>query len=302
MAGEDSPPKKMMPEPRPRLSAELLSRLLEFATPIAAVVGVLGAVAYVVLSVACVWVYAPMGVSPGEVGLDYSALLGRTGTLLAAYALVGLFGFIVHLLVGMVHFRFRATVWQLAVISWRDGRRQMTSLIGGAMIAVCVGLVAGAVNDASRMKTGMTTISYFGVTPPWRAVVAHVSWARKPAEGAPSLPSCLLYLGQSEGTSVFYDAVAPHGRSLRLPTSMLLLEIFPQAHSAVARDGNADACKANVGTSSTIRPRLVISAELGNDISRSDPPGQLRRGLPGSPTMGSDGFQSSSLRWRGSLR
>jgi hypothetical protein len=58
-----------------------------------------------------------------------------------------------------------------------------------------------------------------------QAVPAEVAWASPPGSGAPNISGrpCLLYLGQADGTSVFYD-VQSHG-SLLLPTADIVISL-----------------------------------------------------------------------------
>lgn len=118
-----------------------------------------------------------------------------------------------------------------------------------ALFAVIVAIVMvseftiGALADAPMLVAGSRTRAFFpGIPLLWTAVVVHVSWARKPASGSPELPACALYLGQSNGVSVFYDGTPGSERTLRLPTSMVLVEVFPQSESALSSEGSARAC------------------------------------------------------------
>src|SRR4051812_37510099 len=57
----------------------LSEALTENASKLAAAAGVLGGVVYLLLYIACTWVYEPLGVSPSDVGLGYGELLVRAG-------------------------------------------------------------------------------------------------------------------------------------------------------------------------------------------------------------------------------
>lgn len=60
---------------------------------------------------------------------------------------------------------------------------------------------------------------------PWAAQVVSVE-----AEGASELPTdrCLLYLGEADGMTVLFDDEG-EGRTWRVPTAGLLIEIHPHA-------------------------------------------------------------------------
>jgi hypothetical protein len=50
------------------------------------------------------------------------------------------------------------------------------------------------------------------------------------------LPRCLLFLGQANGTSVFFDPTAGHERVLKMPTSGVFVEVLPNTDSALPKD------------------------------------------------------------------
>ena len=58
-----------------------------------------------------------------------------------------------------------------------------------------------------------------------QAVPAEVTWASPPGAGEPNIGQrqCLLYLGEADGTSVFYDVHSQE--SLRLPTADVVIAL-----------------------------------------------------------------------------
>jgi hypothetical protein len=116
-----------------------------------------------------------------------------------------------------------APAWfALALAAW------IVALAGIAVFGV------EAERDAQRLRSGRVPSKLFnGLPAPWDAQVVRVSWVDPPAPGAPSLPSCLLYLGQANGTSIFYDATDGHERAMRLPTSTVFVEVLPNVGSSL---------------------------------------------------------------------
>jgi hypothetical protein len=104
-------------------------------------------------------------------------------------------------------------------------------LVPGASLPVGL-LVGGAHADAEDLTEGRRPQPVLGVPPPWGARVVRVRWAERPGPDL-SLPRCLLFLGEANGTSVFYDARQGHESALRLPTSALLVEVLPNTRSSL---------------------------------------------------------------------
>jgi hypothetical protein len=94
--------------------------------------------------------------------------------------------------------------------------------------------------DAERLQSGERPRNLLGdIPPPWDAEVVRISWSRSRPPDPIGLPRCLLYLGQNDGVSVFYDPSPGHERSLRVPTSSLLIEVLPRTESALPTAGRS---------------------------------------------------------------
>jgi hypothetical protein len=183
-----------------------------------ALTGIVGGALYVFVTLLCIWVYDPLGVSPAEVGLGYGALLIRT-----AVALVWLIAFYLVIL-GPISLAlpsdWRRTYWKLVLL----------------VVAPCAFLLViyGAWTDRNRMQDGKHpgTVA-FGPPTPWAADVARVLWTGgRPPTGL-DLPDCLLYLGRADSTSVFYDARPGRQRSLRIPSMSVTVAVLPHADSVL---------------------------------------------------------------------
>lgn len=66
----------------------------------------------------------------------------------------------------------------------------------------------------------------------WGADAAWVEWvAPDPPKGfVRERRRCLLYLGQANGTAVFYDAVAKTDRTIRVPSSAVVITTRNSRH------------------------------------------------------------------------
>ena len=262
----------------------LFAWIKDYSGALSLVFGASGALAYVALSVACTAVYAPLGISPSDVGLDYGALLARAGTLVAAFAVLGAMGVAFVLMVmwlvngsvvlAVAAFIAMPVLWAAICGDWppplgavllpwfvaalyvwtRGGRRDPRGILRPRKTALWAGVSAlalflvvlfasAAEEDARRLKVGRKPVtSVLGVSVPWKAEIVHISWAQEPTQNPPQLPTCLVYLGQADGMSVFYDPSRHHQRSLRLPTRLVLIEVLPNTHSARPRPGHFGPC------------------------------------------------------------
>ena len=180
---------------------------------------------YVALGVACVVIYEPLGVSPGDVGLSYSELLARAATslpvIVAWYVVSSLF-------VG-------------ALVRWSAKRSApgaaeagtITALVTGLCVLGAMGIIlAVSVADGrASLRRGERPPSIFVLNPPWDAHVARVTWQKDAPAAARSLSGCLLYLGKDKDASVFVDSTPSGRRTLKLPNAGMVMEVLPEAHS-----------------------------------------------------------------------
>jgi hypothetical protein len=236
--------------------------LRDHAAGIGAAATAAGGVLYVFLNLISSWVYEPLGATPAQVGLGYGpTLIGAAALLLwlalagAAFValalaatwiagrmgrgwwlLVALFGLLAVAAL-MVTDPFTAALTAsvaIAVAAGRrwPGRRYAVSAAVGVIFGVVIGM--GAVLWWADYARDQITGGYATSGPwsgPWAAQVVSV----RPTDpsSAPELPTdrCLLYLGEANGMSMFFDSEA-EGRSLRVPTAGPVIEIRPGAVSA----------------------------------------------------------------------
>ena len=129
------------------------------------------------------------------------------------------------------------------------GSLRTNAILGLVILLVTVG--GGLIDEARRTRHDLERgysprYGPWGTGPwatPWDASVARVFWASPEARG-PRLPPCVLYLGEANGVSVFYDPgpldgplgreswLADRARTLRLPTSSVVVEIHPNLSAA----------------------------------------------------------------------
>ena len=104
-------------------------------------------------------------------------------------------------------------------------------------------LLQQSISDSARLADGSVPDELaFGIRPPWDAAVVKADWANEAAPSDLALPSCLLYLGQANATSVFLDASTDDPRTLKLPTAAVLVEVLPDADSALPPPDGSKSC------------------------------------------------------------
>ena len=236
--------------------------LREHAAGIGAAATAVGGVLYVLLSLISSWVYEPMGATPAQVGLGYGPTLIGAAALLLWLALAGaafvalavaatwiagrmgrgwwlLVAFFALLAVAALMVADPATAASTASVAiavaagrrWRRRRYAVSAAVGVAFgVVVGVGAILWWADHARDQITGgyATSGPWSG---PWAAQVVSV----RPTDpsSAQELPAdrCLLYLGEANGMSMLFDGKG-EGRSLRVPTAGLVIEIRPGAVSA----------------------------------------------------------------------
>jgi hypothetical protein len=206
-----------MPPKAKSLAASFWEPAKELAAVSSAVIAIVGGALYVFVTLLCIWVYEPLGVSPAEVGLGYGAVLIRT-----AAALVWLIAFYLVIL-GLVR-----------LLAGSRGRRYWTHLV--LVLVPCAFLLTiyGTWSDSNGMQNGEPPGRVaFGPPTPWDADVAQVLWTAGRQPAGLDLPNCLLYLGGSDATRVFYDPRPGRRRSLRIPSSSVVVAVLPDADSAL---------------------------------------------------------------------
>jgi hypothetical protein len=173
------------------------------------VLAVAAALAYGATYLGCMIFYGPLGVEPADVGLGYADLLGQAAVYLAI--LVSTFS--------------PFALWVLSSTRDRTGTAiGFAALLAGLIVAL---LVISAVVGLNRVKDGRAPGGRLGLDLlPWSdAQVATVRWTGSGTP--PSLPRCVIRLGEADSTEVFYDPEAE--TALRLPQSAIVVTIRPEA-------------------------------------------------------------------------
>ena len=205
----------------------------DLATPVATVFTLIGALWFGVLSLSVTIAYAPVGVTPREVGLASGAVLAQAGAGFAALFVAGL----LYLgLAAAMLFRRAARPEALA--------RRVRLLLGVAVIlglTVCAFTLVNAFNARVDLHAGRTPASSGLLPVPWRAETADVQWAGAAGTEPADLPACGLYLGQDGATAMLYVADddgdnGPHvPRTFRLPAASLSLTLQPDRASCASK-------------------------------------------------------------------
>jgi hypothetical protein len=202
---------------------------------ISAFVGIAGLLWYCVASLAAGYVYEPLGVQPREVGLSSSTLVAQatigllaTFLLLAIGVVVAMFILLARDVGAFRHAQTEAEGWgQLIVLSVAGVFATAAGVLVSIVIALAL-LVFIASSERESLREGHSPGFIFGLSPPWTGEVATLRWTG-PAHLVVGLPSCALYLGQADGTAVFFDAI--RRRTLRVTTSTVLIETQPHRRS-----------------------------------------------------------------------
>jgi len=96
------------------------------------------------------------------------------------------------------------------------------------VIVLTFGLALGgnAVAGADDLRHGRRPSALFiGIPAPWRAETARVTWLSTSSSTQFRFPDCLLYLGEAEGTAVFYDARRGVQEALRVDARSIMVAI-----------------------------------------------------------------------------
>ena len=221
------------PGERPQASMGLLWREALSHTP--ALLLLSGLLIYGYLSLCYQRFYGSLGVDPNDVGLSYAGTLARSSGFVVAYLLVATYligggtGAVRHARSrwGMPHTRAMTTI-------------QVLSALIAFLIAASLGLTISEARDAARdVQAGLPVgplqflENPFGEGPllPVLILAVHADPATVEPAGKPGdSPAVerlrgrkLLYLGQSGGIVVLYDAAAD--RAVYAPASALILKV-----------------------------------------------------------------------------
>lgn len=208
----------------------------DLATPVATVFTLIGALWFGVLSLSVSIAYAPVGVTPREVGLASGAVLAQAGAGFAALFVAGL------LYLGLAStmlFRVSASSDRPRALALRVRVLLVVAVVLG--LVVCGFTLARAFGARNDLHDGRTPASAFLLLPvPWRAETADVEWVGTVETKPADLPACGLYLGQDGATAMLYvadddGATGPHvARTFRLPAASLSLKLQPERDSCGA--------------------------------------------------------------------
>lgn len=179
------------------------------AAPIAAILGLVAAAWFGLVSAGARLAYQPLGVQPREVGLDSAALLAQAAAPITAF---------------VVGAAVLAIFW---MIRFDDIRitPQRAPLIFGAIcvstwvLGACVVLVTSSATRKA-FEDGKEPATTFGL---WPAEIATLGWAGVPTASTSALPSCVLFLGSAGSTTVVYDY--RHKQVIRIPSSGAILTV-----------------------------------------------------------------------------
>jgi hypothetical protein len=226
----------LRPEPGNRDGSNALNWMVHYAVPL---VGVAGAALYGVLRLAYVFFYLWLRATPDEVGYGYSQVLsdelvGAVELVVLVAALIWVVWSAASAFLSLVRRAARKRrVEQFHAFSTSKARR-----IAVWSLAIAVPVVL-ALLPVLGWQEGQQAYSGYSVRNVYlagtirlpvlavQAVPAEVAWASPPAPGEPDISAsarpCLLYLGQADGTSVFYDVHSQE--SLRLPTADIVISL-----------------------------------------------------------------------------
>lgn len=225
------------PEPSNHDGSAALNWIVRYAVPL---VGVTGAALYGVLRLAYVFFYLWLRATPNEVGYGYSQvlsdeLIGAIELVVLIAALIWIIGFSASIFVPLaqrVTRKYRSKAAEIHLSGKLKAQRIAAWSLAIAIPIVLIWLpilgwlegeqAANGYSVRNVYLAGTIRLPVLAV----QAVPAQVIWASPSGLGEPDISRrpCLLYLGQADGTSVFYDVHSQE--SLRLPTAdiVILLE------------------------------------------------------------------------------
>jgi hypothetical protein len=224
------------PEPGNHDGSAVLNWVVRYAVPLA---GVTGAALYGVLRLAYVFFYLWLRATPDEVGYGYSQvlsdeLIGAIELVVLIAALIWIAGSAINILVPLAQRatgKYRSEAAGIHLLGKLKAQKIAAWSLAIAVPIVLVGLpVLGWLEGAQAANgyavrnvylAGTIRLPVLAV----QAVPAEVAWASPPGSGEANISGrpCLLYLGQADGTSVFYDVHSQE--SLRLPTADITVSL-----------------------------------------------------------------------------
>ena len=223
-------------QPSSEPGSAVLNWIVRYAVPLA---GVTGAALYGVLRLAYVFFYLWLRATPNEVGYGYSQvlsdeLIGAIELVVFIAALIWIAGFVASIVVPLAQRatrKYRSKVVGIQLVSKLKAQKIAAWSLAIAVPIVLIGLPILGWLEGEQAASGYAVRNVYlarTIRLPVlavQAVPAEVAWASPPAPGGPNISGrpCLLYLGQSDGTSVFYDVHSQE--SLRLPTADIVVSL-----------------------------------------------------------------------------
>jgi hypothetical protein len=229
----------------PTPSNPIMERMVDYAIPL---VGLVGAALYGMLRLAYLFFYVLLRASPEEVGYGYSQVLADE--LIGAIELVFLVALIILIpgAIMMLSLQLPRSVKKLPKIWSGEKRLSQDDRLGlarwtvkvrrlavwslaAAVPIVLVGLPILGWLEGQQAANGYTVrnvyLADFVALPVLavEAVPARVSWVAESGASETDIADreCLLYLGQSDGTAVFYDV--QFKESIRLPEANIIITL-----------------------------------------------------------------------------
>ncbi len=202
---------------------------MKYAVPL---LGVGGAVLFAALRLAYFFFYQRLRATPEEVGYGYLEILSSQLVGTAELVLLLTAALVAANLVVRALRNAGARQWQ--AVATAPSREAMTRLVQrcglAALILVltCLPMLAWLFGIEAGNGTTVRNIYLRIVRIPVLAVQASpatISWTSPERQGLPDLNQrhCLLYLGEADGITVFYDVKTEE--SLRIPSTQILLNL-----------------------------------------------------------------------------
>lgn len=194
---------------------------------ITALVTVAAAAFYGAASLGARVAYEPLGVEPREIGLTAATVLAQSAIGVLAVIVLALLLYVLATRTASAVRRRRhrsaATGRAAALAAPRAPGLILVAVYLVAVALTCIVLLVASVAARQNIEQGIRPGSVLGLPAIWPAEVATLRWATSgPAGEIQDRPSCVLYIGEANGTRVLYDA--PHRRTLRIQSSDVAVE------------------------------------------------------------------------------
>jgi hypothetical protein len=223
-------------EPSEHNGSALLNWMVRYAVPLT---GVIGAALYGVLRLAYVFFYLWLRATPDEVGYNYSQvlsdeLIGAIELVILTAIVISIAGFTIDILLTLarrVVWKYQAKETGILRLSKAKAQKIATWSFVVAVPIVLVGLPVLGWLEGAQAANGYTVRNVYlagTIRLPVlavQAVPAEVAWTSTQGSDGLNISErqCLLYLGEADGISVFYDVHSQE--SLRLPSTDIVVSL-----------------------------------------------------------------------------